>query len=572
MRDSTVVPSCHFVAFDESTGKARENKEFIASKLAIDPTGRYLYAGYDEIYNAGQRLAVTRGRPMPGRPQAGQPRGSQSQISIVQAYGTLDVLLKYSLSDPLAPQFRSYHLESGNSNGGLHIGRDGKQIVNVGERSIGKLRGWNTGDFDELPQNYALDAAAIGATDFAFHPTLPIAAAIGSNRLILYDTETGAELPDKLDVSKSNPAKTDSRSTGSTMAADEGTPRRLWFAPNGRSLVVIQATSSTAYMKQIPLKTSAEDLRHLGPAEGPSGGDSGNSAATATRKFPLAALESLAGGLADEISSAEIAKQYSESVAVVESGDATGTAFIVGSEGYAVTCAHCIDDPDHVQLRYRVVPKDRKTPVEATAKAAVLKLDAGRDLALLKIDNHSPLKPVRIDVPDAVNNGDNVTLISNPGLGATVLDHTVTSGIVSSVGRKIEDLSFIQTSAAVNPGSSGGPLFNSRGQVIGVIVLKGKIEGAGFAIPAADLMAFLVRAAVCNGDAGNIRRQWVDSSGQHVVDATLVAHDDHQIKVRRADDSREISVPLDKLSAGDQKFLKLLPASSKTTAAATDAP
>jgi hypothetical protein len=77
----------------------------------------------------------------------------------------------------------------------------------------------------------------------------------------------------------------------------------------------------------------------------------------------------------------------------------------------------------------------------------------------------------------------------------------------------------------------------------------------------------LVRAAVCNGDSGNIRRQWVDSTGQHVVDATLVAHDDQQIKVRRVDDSREISVPLDKLSTGDQKFLKMLPANSKNATA-----
>jgi S1-C subfamily serine protease len=563
MRDGTDVPSCHFVAFDESTGKARESKEFIASTLAIDPTGRYLYAGYDEVYRAGTRVRVTHGRKTgrPAvRPQPGRPTGPQSQISIEQAYGALDVLLKYSLADALAPEFRGFRAEIGNSNGGLHVGRGGRQIVNVaGARKTGTLRGWNTSDFDELPQSYAAGNSVTGASDFAFHPTLPIAAAIGLNRVVLFDTETGAVLNDRIDATK----------TPWTTADDDGMIRRLWFAPNGRSLVVVQSTNSAAYLKQLPLKLSAEELSRLGPPDRmpDNGGEY-----VAAKKFPLKALDGLAGGLGEEMSAADIAKQFSDSVAVVKSGDATGTAFVVGSEGYFVTCAHCIDNAEQVELHYRVVAKDGTAPAEATAKAAVMALDTTRDLALLKIEGQTPLKPVRIGLPEAIGSGEAVTLISNPGLGATVLDHTVTAGIVSSVGRKIEDQSLIQTSAAVNPGSSGGPLFNGRGQVIGVIVLKGRIEGAGFAIPTDDLTAFLLRAAVCNGGSGQIRRQWVDASGKRAVDAILLDRDDQRIKLRRADDSHEFSVPLEKISTGDQKFLKLFQANNKTIATAPDSP
>jgi serine protease Do len=88
-----------------------------------------------------------------------------------------------------------------------------------------------------------------------------------------------------------------------------------------------------------------------------------------------------------------------------------------------------------------------------------------------------------------------VTVIGNPGLGSEILTHTMTTGIVSSPGREIDGLNYIQTSAAVNPGNSGGPLFDSLGRVIGLVVLKAKIEGTAFAVPSKDLREFLEKAA-----------------------------------------------------------------------------
>ena len=332
MRDSGTVPSCHFVAFDETTGKARENPDFIASKLTIDRAGKYLFAGYDEIYNAGQKLRVTR---VPGRrPVPGRSYGNE-RLSVVQMYGALNVLVKYSLSDAMAPAFKTYHMKSGDSQGGVYVARDGRQIVNVGERTTGQLRGWNPGDFDELPKSFSLGSSPTdNATDFAFHPTLPLAAAIGRNRVLLFNADTGEPLSGKIDSPEA--------SSGCAL-------RRLWFAPNGRSLVAVETNNGTSYLRQFTLKLSVEEAGRAGSAASSPGDHAAANLESTAKKFPLTALESLAGGLGEEMSSAEIAKRFSDSVAVVSSGDATGTAFIVGSDGYAVTCAHCIDDPNHVR-------------------------------------------------------------------------------------------------------------------------------------------------------------------------------------------------------------------------------
>jgi hypothetical protein len=99
-------------------------------------------------------------------------------------------------------------------------------------------------------------------------------------------------------------------------------------------------------------------------------------------------------------------------------------------------------------------------------------------------------------------------------------------------------------------------MFNSRGLVIGTVVLKARIEGAGFAIPARDLTAFLLSAA--SGDAKNLERQWIDSTGQHVVRAVLLAADEETLTLRRSDDNRALSLPVARLSAGDQGFMELL--------------
>ena len=92
---------------------------------------------------------------------------------------------------------------------------------------------------------------------------------------------------------------------------------------------------------------------------------------------------------------------------------------------------------------------------------------------------------------ESVSAGDAVTVIGNPGLGREILTHTVTTGVVSSVNREFEGQSYFQTSAAVNAGNSGGPVFGSSGNVLGLVVLKARIEATAFAVPVSVLRQFL---------------------------------------------------------------------------------
>ncbi len=113
--------------------------------------------------------------------------------------------------------------------------------------------------------------------------------------------------------------------------------------------------------------------------------------------------------------------------------------------------------------------------------------------------------------PIDVKSGEDVTIIANPGLGTDVLDNTVTTGIISNVKRMIAGNPYIQSSAGVNPGSSGGPMFDRTGQVIGVVVLKAGIEGVGFAVPPMSIARFLLKATRHDTKQGLLERAWVDA-------------------------------------------------------------
>jgi len=153
-----------------------------------------------------------------------------------------------------------------------------------------------------------------------------------------------------------------------------------------------------------------------------------------------------------------------------------GSGFIVSSDGLVLTNAHVVDGADEVTVRLT----DRRE-----FKAKVLGTDKTTDVAVLKIDAKN-LPTVRIGNPDATRVGEWVVAIGTP----YGLDNTVTSGIVSAKSRSLPGDSavpFIQTDAAVNPGNSGGPLFNMKGEVIGInsqiFSRSGGFQGVAFAIP-----------------------------------------------------------------------------------------
>ncbi|UPQ98246.1 trypsin-like serine protease [Chloropicon primus] len=162
----------------------------------------------------------------------------------------------------------------------------------------------------------------------------------------------------------------------------------------------------------------------------------------------------------------------------------TGSGFVWDNEGHVVTNFHVIKGASMVKVT--LINKE-------TFDARVVGYDDDKDIAILKVEGVKPsdLVPVRLARSDKLLVGQQVYAIGNP-FG---LDHTMTGGIVSGLGRVIQSQSgrpirgAIQTDAAINPGNSGGPLLNRYGQLIGVNTAildpsgKGANVGVGFAIP-----------------------------------------------------------------------------------------
>lgn len=153
-----------------------------------------------------------------------------------------------------------------------------------------------------------------------------------------------------------------------------------------------------------------------------------------------------------------------------------GSGFFIRGKEFIVTNHHVVKDAQSID----VVVHGRRYPV----KARVVGSDARTDIAVLKVDRVDEAINLSFGSSERTRIGEGVFTIGNPfGYG-----HTVTSGILSARNRTIgqgpfDD--FIQTDAAVNPGNSGGPLFNARGEVIGInTALLSDARGISFAIPA----------------------------------------------------------------------------------------
>jgi serine protease Do len=158
-------------------------------------------------------------------------------------------------------------------------------------------------------------------------------------------------------------------------------------------------------------------------------------------------------------------------------GMAMGSGFIISPDGYVLTNHHVIDGADTVTVQL----SDKRE-----FKAKVVGSDQQYDVALLKIDVTN-LPSIRIGNSDALKPGQWVVAIGAP----MDLDHSVTAGIVSAVGRSQgvdqQYVPFIQTDVAINPGNSGGPLLNTSGEVVGInsqiMSRTGGYMGISFAIP-----------------------------------------------------------------------------------------
>jgi serine protease Do len=154
-----------------------------------------------------------------------------------------------------------------------------------------------------------------------------------------------------------------------------------------------------------------------------------------------------------------------------------GSGFIISADGYILTNAHVVADFDDVTVRLADVKRE--------FKAKVVGVDKRTDVALIKVDAKD-LPTARLGNSSQLEAGQWVAAIGSPFGFA----NTITAGIVSATGRSLPDetyVPFIQTDVAVNPGNSGGPLINTKGEVVGINSLiysrTGGYMGVSFAIP-----------------------------------------------------------------------------------------
>lgn len=185
-----------------------------------------------------------------------------------------------------------------------------------------------------------------------------------------------------------------------------------------------------------------------------------------------------------------------------------GSGFVISSDGLVVTNNHVIEDADEILVNFS---DDR------SLKATVLGHDPKTDLALLTVEPETPLKALKFGSSDELRIGDWVMAIGNPfGLGGSL-----TVGVVSARDRDINSGpydDYLQTDAAINRGNSGGPLFNMKGEVVGVntaiISPSGGSIGIGFSIPSAIAVNVINQLK----DFGETRRGWLGVRIQTVTD------------------------------------------------------
>ncbi|MGZ5217936.1 MAG: Do family serine endopeptidase, partial [Caldimonas sp.] len=202
-----------------------------------------------------------------------------------------------------------------------------------------------------------------------------------------------------------------------------------------------------------------------------------------------------------------------------------GSGFIISSDGLILTNAHVVREAKEVTVKL----SDRR---EYTAK--VLGIDTTTDIAVLRIAAKD-LPIVRLGDPKGLEVGDPVLAIGAP----YGLEQTATSGIVSAKGRSLPGdavVPFIQTDAAVNPGNSGGPLFDGSGSVVGInsqiYSRSGGFQGVSFAIPIDVALKvkdqIVATGKVAHGRLGvtvqDLNQSLADSFGMKRVEGALVSN------------------------------------------------
>lgn len=186
-----------------------------------------------------------------------------------------------------------------------------------------------------------------------------------------------------------------------------------------------------------------------------------------------------------------------------------GSGFVLTADGLVVTNHHVVDAADRLEV---------KLSDGRMFSAKVLGTDPYTDLALIRLEGAKGLKPATLGSSTALSVGDWVMAIGSP-MG---LEQTATAGILSAKGRGSLGLyansyiDFLQTDASIAPGSSGGPLFNMNGEVVGINTAVGGIgRGLGFAVPIDQAKTVIPQLK----NSGKVVRGWLGISGREIEPA-----------------------------------------------------
>jgi S1-C subfamily serine protease len=208
----------------------------------------------------------------------------------------------------------------------------------------------------------------------------------------------------------------------------------------------------------------------------------------------LAALPRLAAGRSTDLPqlakpapsrkppAAELYRTAVGSVVLVQAADRSGSGVCIGDAYTIVTSNHVVEASDSIDVCPFVYKSNVLHRLPRLTATVVFRLEQD-DLAVLKLEKvAAELRPL----PVAERNpevGERVYAIGSPVLGRELLEQSVSEGIVSATDRLIEGSKYLQHTAAVNPGNSGGPLIDEWGRLVGVVTLKAQLENVSFAVP-----------------------------------------------------------------------------------------
>lgn len=236
------------------------------------------------------------------------------------------------------------------------------------------------------------------------------------------------------------------------------------------------------------------------------GGRGGLDRDESTRPLPRRSAPPAAGLTPDELANIRVYETANSSVVHITTSTAKLTSMfgmLVEGEGEGLGSGAVLDKRGHILTNQHVIEGAKKIEVALTNgkmyEAELVGADAEYDMAVLRIDAPpEDLKPIRLGYSEGLRVGQKAYALGNP-FG---LDHTLTSGVVSSLNRSLPSRvngrvmdGMVQTDAAMNPGNSGGPLLNTAAEMIGMCVAirssVGQNSGVGFAIPIDRIRRFV---------------------------------------------------------------------------------